>query len=83
MREMNGDFIARTHIPGTTRARDEEEQQKNAQLIAAAPELLDALIRAQEWIATEPVEETLNDCDRETHAAVMDQMDRAIKKATV
>lgn len=44
--------------------------------------LKDALVRAKGWIETEPVEETLNEFDRETHAIVLDQINNAIQQAT-
>ena len=59
-----------------------QSSDTNARLIAAAPELLSALVRAKNWIATEPVEETLNDYDREIHLTVLNQINNAIKKAT-
>jgi hypothetical protein len=57
------------------------ELDANARLISAAPDMLSALRRAKDWIETEPVEETLNDFDRETHASVLDQINNAIQKA--
>lgn len=62
--------------------KETPEADANAHLIAAAPELLSALVRAKDWIATEPVEETLNDYDREIHLMVLNQINNAIKKAT-
>lgn len=64
-------FIARTHIPGEWRARDEEEQQANARLIAAAPDLLAAIEAFPGFLA---------DC--EEGDKWIEQISAAVNKAT-
>jgi len=91
IRRDNGDdstcVVAELRTPyrrGVRLVRGEEESQANARLIAAAPDLLAALIKARETM--NHMGDALNEMDAvleedEPHFAAFDLVDDALKKA--
>ena len=70
-------FIARCHMPGEWRYRSEEESEANARLIAAAPELMEALDTLTLVVGMTPIKGNL-----EALQEAQDMARAAIKKAT-
>jgi len=81
VRTTDGKFIARTHIAGSLRELPEVEQEANASLISAAPELLQALRMVMNVMPAEPpAAGRLIGAERRHYDAIM-AAKKAIRKA--